>query len=187
MLHFFEEFGFYAEITGFKSVTFEQADTYLKANRKGEQKVWIQFFNSDLIATQEHLYFAILNALTAFKKQTNLSKSIAMETMLYASSQRQIQKAIQVIGIKPDMSQMAVTVIGESAEQVTVALKELSSYLHAQPSEAVLELTPKKVQQIQQAFNITAPMVEVATKNRTADLALIDLVIEQVALLATQL
>jgi tRNA threonylcarbamoyladenosine modification (KEOPS) complex Cgi121 subunit len=187
MLHSFEEFNYYAEITGFRNVGFEQADAYLKANRKTEQKVWIQFFNPDLIATQEHLYFAVLNALTAFRGHTNLSKSLAMETMLYASSQRQIQKAIQVIGIKPGMNAMAVTIIGENVELVKAALKDLSGYLKSEPNDAVLNLTPKKSQEIMRAFNITPKMIEVTVKNRDERAALVDLVVEQVALLATEL
>jgi tRNA threonylcarbamoyladenosine modification (KEOPS) complex Cgi121 subunit len=187
MLEFFEDFGFCAEITGFRNVSFERADAYLKANRKMEQKVWIQFFNADLIATKEHLYFSVLNALTAFKNHTNLSKSLAMEAMLYASSERQILKAIQAVGIKQGMNEMAVAIIGEKPEQVKVALEDLSVYLHSEACDAVLDLTPKKVAQIKQAFNITPQMVEVAAKGRGEEVTLVDLVIEHVALLATEL
>ncbi|MCL1978148.1 MAG: hypothetical protein FWG55_08650 [Candidatus Bathyarchaeota archaeon] len=188
MIHFFEEFNFYAEITGFKEISFKQADAYLKDNRKAKpQKVWIQFFNSTLIATHEHLYFAVLNALYAFKNHTNFSKSLAMETLLYASSQHQIQKALQIIGLKSDISEMAVTIIGENAKQVKAALNDLSVSLQAEPCDAVLDLTPKKSSQIKQAFNITPSMIEVAAKSRGDDLALVDLVIEKVALLATKL
>lgn len=188
MMHSFVEFNFYAEITGFKNVSFEQAEAYLKANRKeAQQKVWIQFFNPNLIATQEHLYFAILNALTAFKNQTNLSKNLAVETMLFASSQRQIQRAIQVIGIKPGTSEVAVAIIGETPELVKAALVKLSSHLQAEPCDATLDLTPKKSAQIKQAFNITKSMIEVTKKNRSEELALVDLVVERVALLATEL
>jgi tRNA threonylcarbamoyladenosine modification (KEOPS) complex Cgi121 subunit len=188
MLHGFEEFQFYAEITGFRNVSFEQAEAYLKANRKeAQQKVWIQFFNADLIATQEHLYFAVLSALTAFKNCNNLSKNLAVETMLYASSQRQIQKAIQAVGLKPGLSEVAVVIISEDAELIASALNDLSGYLQAKPCDAVLDLTPKKSDQIKQAFNITPSMIEATSKNRQKNLALVDLVIEQVALLATEL
>ncbi len=91
----------------------------MKANRKQtRQNVNIQFFDAELIATQEHLYFAVLNALQAFKNKTNLSKSPAMETMLYASAQRQIQKAIECCGIKPQTKNMAVAIIGEDPGQI---------------------------------------------------------------------
>jgi tRNA threonylcarbamoyladenosine modification (KEOPS) complex Cgi121 subunit len=186
---FFEDYGFYVEIAGLRGVPFELADAYLKANRRvNQQTVWIQFFNATVIATREHLYFAVLNALSAFRSHINLSKSLAMETLLYASAQRQIQKAIQAVGIKPGISEVAVVIIGERAETVQAALKDVTSNLRAVPCDAVLDLTPQKSVQIQQVFNITASMLESAAANgKGADSALVDLVVEQVALLATQL
>jgi tRNA threonylcarbamoyladenosine modification (KEOPS) complex Cgi121 subunit len=185
--HFFEEFNVYTEITGFKGASFERADVYLKDNRKiGSQKVWVQFFNSALIATHEHLYFAVLNALYAFKNNVNFSKNLAVETMLYASSQHQIQKAIQLIGLKADVSEIAVVIIGETVEQVKAVLNDLTVHLHAELCDDVLCLTQKKSALIKQVFNITPLMLEVAAKGRGDDLALVDLVIEKVALLAAE-
>ena len=92
----------------------------MKANRKeNTENVELQFFDANLIATQQHLYFAALNALQAFQNKTNISKSLAMETMLYASAQRQIQKAIQRCGIKPQTTTMAVIIIGEKPSKLT--------------------------------------------------------------------
>ena len=96
-----EEFGKFIEITGYSNISFAAAEAFLKEKRKQSQTTYIQFFDADLIATNEHLYFATLNALQAFKNKTNISKSPAMEAMLYASAQRQIQKAIERSGIKP--------------------------------------------------------------------------------------
>jgi tRNA threonylcarbamoyladenosine modification (KEOPS) complex Cgi121 subunit len=187
-LHTFEKYNIYAEITGFKNINSEQAITYLKNNRKTEpQKTWIQLFNPNLIATHEHLYFAILNTLCAFRNHTNISKNIAMETLLYTSTQHQIQKAIQTIGLKPDMSEMAVTIISENTKQITETLNDLSTNLQAEPYDAVLNLNPKKTNQIKTVFNITNPMIEVTTKNNENDLALVNLIIEKMALLATKL
>ncbi len=188
MLHHFEEFHFFAEISGFRGIVFEQAEAYLKSNRKAAQSgVWIQFFNADLIATHQHLYFAVLNALTAFKNKTNLSKSLAMETILYASAQRQIQKAIGLLGIKPETSDLAVVVIGEKPEALEAMLEETAACLHAKADDSVLEIAPKKWEKIREAFEVTAPMLEVTAKQEKSDLAVVDLVIERMALLSTQL
>ena len=76
MLQYIEEFGKYVEITGYQNIAFDVAEAFLKANRKQtRQNVDIQFFDAELIATQEHLYFAVLNALQAFKNKTNLQKA----------------------------------------------------------------------------------------------------------------
>jgi tRNA threonylcarbamoyladenosine modification (KEOPS) complex Cgi121 subunit len=189
MLHHFEEFNIYAEISGFRGIKFEQAEAFLKSNRKTVQNgVWIQFFDADLIATEQHLYFAVLNALAAFKNQTNLSKSLAMEAMLYASAQRQIQKAIGLLGIKPETSDLAVVIIGEKPEALEAMLKETAVYLHTEVDDSVLEISPKKLVKIRETFEITAPMLEVAAKQeKCGSAAVVDLVIEKMALLSTQL
>ena len=140
MLYLLKEYGKYAEITGYKKVKFEKAEEFLKANRKETpQNVDVQFFDAQLIATQEHLYFAALNALQAFQNKTNISKSLAMETMLYASAQRQIQKAIQRCGIKPQTTNMAVIIIGENQPNLKPCLNQ-SAHVLAWNLREVLEI-----------------------------------------------
>ena len=78
MLRYFEEFGEYVEITGFSNVKIEDAEGFLKSTRRGQQGTAVQFFNAELVATWQHLYFAVLNALLAFKNERNISKSVAM-------------------------------------------------------------------------------------------------------------
>ena len=79
MLKYFEEFGEYVEITGFSNVEIEDAEGFLKATRMEQQGTAVQFFNAEFVATWQHLYFAALNALTAFRSKRNISKNIAME------------------------------------------------------------------------------------------------------------
>ncbi len=186
MLHHLEEFKKHVEITGYRGIHFEVAEAFLKANRRQIQNgVEIQFFDADLIATPEHLYFATLNALQAFKGKTNRSKSVAVETMLYASAQRQIQRAIEHIGIKPQSQNMAVLIVGEDQTQIAAQLRALSDYLGCVPDESVLQLTADKVAKIRSAFQITDE--ELATQNRdNPERAIVDLVVEHIALLATQ-
>ena len=101
MLHHFLEYGKCAEITGFRQIDFSRAEAFLKTCRKQINHIELQIFDADLIATYEHLYFATLNALQAFRVKTNITKSVAVELMLFASAKRQIQRAIEHIGIKP--------------------------------------------------------------------------------------
>jgi tRNA threonylcarbamoyladenosine modification (KEOPS) complex Cgi121 subunit len=182
-----EEYGKQVEITGYQGAAFAKVDAFLKANRKqAKSEVAIQFFDADLIATWEHLYFAALNALQAFKTATNISKSVAVETMLYASARRQIQKSIDLIGVKPSSQNVAAVIIGSKTEEVDVALEELNAALGVQPDDAVLELTLQKKQKIRAAFQISPEEQKTATKT-TPNRALVDLVVEHVALLSTQL
>lgn len=186
MLHHLEEFGKHAEITGYRGISFAKAEAFLKADRRQTLNgLDIQFFDADLIATQEQLYFAALNALQAFLGKTNRSKSVAVETMLYASAQRQIQRAIEHIGIKPQSKNMAVLIVGEEEKSIETQFRALSRYLGCEPDESVLQLTGDKVAKIRQAFQITDS--ELATQNSgNTQRAIVDLVVEHIALLATQ-
>ena len=188
MLKHIEEAGKYLEITGFRNLCIEDAEDFVKVTRKGvPQSIWIQFFNAELVASWQHLYFAVLNALLAFKNESNISKSVAMEAMLYASAQRQIRKAIELMGVKCSSSNVAVVVIGESAESVESVLSVVSKRVGEEPNDAVLELSKEKVHGIREAFGITKTELETVMEKDNDKDALVNLVIERVALLSTQL
>lgn len=188
MLKHIEEAGKYLEITGFRNLCIEDAEDFVKVTRKGvPQSIWIQFFNAELVASWQHLYFAVLNALLAFKNESNISKSVAMEAMLYASAQRQIRKAIELMGVKCSSSNVAVVVIGESAESVESVLSVVSKRVGKETNDAVLELSKEKVHGIREAFGITKTELETVMEKDNDKDALVNLVIERVALLSTQL
>jgi tRNA threonylcarbamoyladenosine modification (KEOPS) complex Cgi121 subunit len=187
MLQYLKDYSKYVEITGYRCIVFDKAEIFLKTNRKQtRQNVDIQFFDAELIATQEHLYFAVLNALQAFKNKTNLSKSTAMETMLYASAQRQIQKAIIHTGIKPQTQNMAIVIVGDDPKQIETTLKVVTKSVGSEPDESVLDLTKNKEAKIKKTFEITDEEIKVL-ENVNQKKAIINLVIERVALLSTQL
>lgn len=187
MLKHIKDFRKYGIITGFKDVRIGDAEEFLKIiNKEKPLGVDIQFFDAKLIATWQHLYFAALNALTAFRNKENISKSLAMETLLYASAQRQIRKAMEIMGIKHDTSEMAVLIIGENLSVVKSALKVVSKHINAKQDETVLELSKRKNELIKKGFEISElELKTVMGKNGLED-ALTRLVIERMALLATQ-
>jgi tRNA threonylcarbamoyladenosine modification (KEOPS) complex Cgi121 subunit len=180
------ENGMFEEISGFRGVSFELAEIFLKKHRtQNSNTIDVQLFNADLIATREHLHFAVLNALQAFKDKTNISKSPAMETMLYAAMQRQIQGAIQKIGINRVSQNVAVVILGKDKGQVELALMVVSSFFGVKPDESVLEFTAQKQVAIKERFQITENEIKTVTKGDTAK-AIVNLIIEREALLATQ-
>ena len=187
MLKYVEEAGKYVELTGFRNVSVKDAEEFVKAAREAiPQTASVQFFDADLVATWQHLYFAVLNALVAFKNERNISKSLAMEVMLYASAQRQIRKALQLIGVKHDSVNVAVVIIGVNPDSVRAAVSAVSKRVGVEPDETVLELTREKTQLIRKAFGISTEELE-AVDEKDAAQALVNLVIERTALLSTQL
>lgn len=188
MLKCIEEFRKYVEIVGFRNVKISSLEAFLKTVCSDEQSVTaIQFLDATLIATWEHVYFAVLNALTAFKNGRNISKTLAMETMLYASAQRQIRKATKLIGIKPKSSSVAVLLVGEKSKAVESALCRISERINGQRDDEVLELSPEKVNIIRESFCISETELTTVTAKDNFEKALINLIIERMALLATHL
>lgn len=188
MLKYLADKGQYVGITGFKNVKVEKTDQLLRTLRGGEHSdVSVQFFNANLVASWEHLYFAVLDALMAFNTKRNISKSLAVEIMLYASTQRQIKKAIGLIGVKCGCSDLAVVVVGKRRKDAESAVKSISKYFCREPNEVVLALSPAKRQIIREAFGITENELNAVTKQNDSDRALVDLVAERMALLSTRL
>jgi len=188
MLKHVEEYGKYVEISGFRNVTVADAPKFLSMLHGDlPEGVEVQLLNADLIASWQHLYFAVLNALMAHKTKHGISKSLAVETALYASAQRQIKKAISTVGLKPQCRNIAAIIIGENPDATRKALYAIAQHLGAQPDEEVLKLSDAKVQRIRSAFDISDTELEVVTTKGNPDQALVDLVIERVALLSTQL
>jgi len=111
---------------------------------------------------------------------------LAVETVLYASAQRQIQKATRIIGIKSDTPRIAVLIIGDEKNAVKATLSMISRALKAKHDEAVLEISKEKATLIQKVFGISDLELETVMKEGKIENALSDLVIECMALLATQ-
>jgi len=181
------EFRKYAEITGFRNVRMSNIEKFLKAiSKEKPENVDIQFFDAKLIATWQHLYFAALNALTAFENEENISKTLPMETLLYASAQRQIRKATELIGIKPNSTDVAVLAIGERTEAVKGAVSRVSRRINGERDDSVLELSKEKENVIRKGFDVSKVELQTVAGKNNSEKALIDLVIERMALLVTQ-
>ena len=188
MQSYIEEAGKYVEVTGFRNINIKDVEEFVQAIRKETPKsTWVQFFDAELVATWQHLYFAVLNALLAFRNERTISKSVAMEVILYASAQRQIRKAIQLIGVKRASANVAVVIIGENPDSVKAVLSAVSKRVGVEPDEAVLELTVEKTRSIRKAFGVSTEELEAAMKKKSVKQALVNLVIERTALLSTQL
>jgi KEOPS complex subunit Cgi121 len=180
-------FNRYVAIVGFTGVKIEDANSLLSLIREKTKEAEIQFFDADLIASWEHLYFAVLNALKAFETRLNISNSLAVEILLYASAQRQIKRAVELLGIKPRSSNVATVTLAETKLMVKEILETVSRLVPGKRDDSVLELTDEKFGGIRKLFDISESELNAKLESKGMERkALIDLVIEHVALLAIQ-
>jgi tRNA threonylcarbamoyladenosine modification (KEOPS) complex Cgi121 subunit len=187
VLTYFEEFETYAAIAGFRNARIKNPKQFLqKISKEKPANVEAQFFDATFIATWQHLYFATLNALSAFENKNNISKSLAMEIMLYASAQGQIHKATESFGISSKSTEVAAVIVGKRQKDVNLALSMIEEQIDAKQDDAVLEFSKEKTKTIRKTFGISETEAKTVMKGSSFENALVDLVIERMALLATR-
>jgi tRNA threonylcarbamoyladenosine modification (KEOPS) complex Cgi121 subunit len=186
MIRRVEGFKKYIGIAGFKNVKISDYDSFFKKIREEKWNTSVQFFNSKLIAGPDHLFFAALNALNNFKNKINISNNIAIEILLFSSAQRQIRKAIDMIGINQKSSQIAILVINETRLEVIKILEAVSKYLIAERDDSVILLDSEKFERIRNLFQISDLELKSKLNEKGYEKeALVDLVIERMSLLTT--
>jgi tRNA threonylcarbamoyladenosine modification (KEOPS) complex Cgi121 subunit len=182
-----EEYGKDVAFAGFRDVCLGEFELFLRRIRRRVGGTAVQFFDADLVAGWEHLYFAVLNALKAFESGRSISKNLAVECLLYASAQPQISSALELIGIKGDSSRVAVVVVADGKKEAEGSLREVSVLMGGKRDDGVFELSDEKLPLVMRLFGIS----DVELRTRLGDggeekKALSDLVIEHIALLAVQ-
>jgi tRNA threonylcarbamoyladenosine modification (KEOPS) complex Cgi121 subunit len=188
MLKALKEYGMFIEITGFRDVKVENPKALVDAIcEETPEGVEIQLFDASLVASWEHLYYAALNACGAFQAGRNLSKSHAMEAMLYASSRRQIKKALDFFGVKQNTSNVAVLVFGKDTSAISSGLSLVAKRFDKKPDESVLDLSEEKRKVIGKAFVVSDIELNAVNAEGNKDQELVNLIIERVALLSTKL
>jgi len=182
-----EDFDKYLVIAGFKNVKMVDIDKFFADIKKKIGNACIQFFDAKLIAGRDHLLFAALNALNAFKNKLNISNSLAMETLLYASAQHQIKDAVTLLGIKPNSRQLAVLILAETPSKASNVMESVSKLIQGQRDDQVIEFSNEKADGLKRLFQISEQELEAKTLRKGAEKeALLDLVVEHMALLATE-
>ena len=173
-------------ILGFASAKVKDPRVALARLRDAFPNAEIQLMRADRIAGPEHLSFAAKNAVKAFSQKYRRSRSLAMEMLLYASCQRQISRAIEMLGVTPQTKEIAVTAMSKSlrvsGEFAEFAEKAVGGKLDPE----VLEIGSKrKLLELKRAFKIGERELEASRlEGETDDVVVKRLVIERSALLA---
>lgn len=180
-----EVLGKYLMVEGFKNVKIENIDDLFKLIGSRSKASQIQVLDADLIAGFEHIYFAVLNALKAFKSGINISKNLPIEILLFASGQDQIKKAIEILGVKQTTKNIAAVIISDSREEALSTLNVVSGIVNGEADHNIIELNEEKMHVIIDAFGISRCELE-ASMRGSLESAVKNVLIERAALLVTQ-
>lgn len=86
--------------------------------------ITIQTLDADVIYGKDHLVSALQHAKRAFEQGKNATKSLAMEILLYASGERQIQKSILKVGVKTGQRNIAFVFDGNLSDDIVETILE---------------------------------------------------------------
>ncbi len=75
--------------------------------------------DADMVFGKDHLRSALYHAKRALSESTNVSDSLAMETLLYASGERQLSAAIRKMSVTDETTEVVVAALrGSVSEEV---------------------------------------------------------------------
>lgn len=182
MVHFagIKGSGWFAAIGGFKGGNWEDVEELLYMARDEAQGTTFQLFDADRVAGWRHLYFAAVNAVGASEKGTLISRSLAIEALLYASCQDQISRAFEVMGLSPKTKRIALLVLAQDPEEAIQAFERISRVLREEDDSALM-IDAGKFGEIKETFGVSDLELEAVGGPREE--ALTKLVVERGALL----
>jgi len=182
------EFEKYLLITAIEQVRVDKVEEFLKELRRKSPATEVQVLRLDRVAGVEHLFFASLNALNAFKQKTNLCKGLPMEIILWASAQRQIKNAIEELGLKDSPSRLALVAVSNDREKLENLLGMVLSLTKGKENEGLLDTWSKtKIEALKKVYGISERELATTTSAKTSiEKAMKNSIIERIAILATQ-
>src|SRR2546428_6067030 len=173
---------------GFTKASIPDPEHALKLLRAVNSQAEVQLLKADLVAGPEHLHFAARNALYSFKGKRRRSKSLAMELLLYISCQRQIAKAITLLGVDSQDSRIAIVALSQSKEALEGLAREAQSIVRGKQDDDLIEIRSKeRITKLQRSYGITTSEMEAARFRGEANFSVLKrLIVERSALLDAQ-
>jgi KEOPS complex subunit Cgi121 len=177
-----EEYGRSIEALGFRLLVPAQPKELVEQTRAIAYPALIQLFDARNIAGPEHLLFATVNALNAFMKGRNIAQSLDVEILLYVSAQRQISKAIKMVGLTSETLEVAAVVVAEEDEALNAAVRRLNGGIAWRREDSVLYPVGEKRKRLMEMYGVTELELKTLSEANSMD-ALPWLIVERCALL----
>jgi tRNA threonylcarbamoyladenosine modification (KEOPS) complex Cgi121 subunit len=114
----------------------------------------VQFLDPSLIVDDMHLVSAAQNAVNALSGNYTISRSLAVEIVVYSSGTKQIGKALQALGVKDGLPSLVLVIVGRGPEIVSSCLEFLTNQVGPEVSTP-FAMDTRKMQTIMDYFGVT--------------------------------
>ena len=150
--------------------------------------VSVQIVDLDRVPGSRYLLLATYNALKSYTSRRPISKSLAMELLVYISGNRQISEALRQAGITPHTRRIAALAVGSSESKVLDCTLSLTEALERKSSDALLDdWTALRVENVRSGFGISGKELKaIAGKGESVTRTVERLAIERSAMLAVR-
>jgi tRNA threonylcarbamoyladenosine modification (KEOPS) complex Cgi121 subunit len=139
-------------------------DNLLKlASSLSESVLAFQLFNSLMIADSIHLLSGAQNALNAMNGKYMISRSLDVELAVYVSAQRQIGLALDIVGVKDQLTSIAAVCIDEDEEKVWQCLTDVAKRVGEEVTP-MFNPNSEKISSLMETFGITDLEIQQFTK-----------------------
>lgn len=172
-------------VAGFRNVKIRKVEEILGVIKKALPASVFQFFDADRVAGKRHLEVAALYAKAAFKGEYAVSRNLGIEAILYASCQRQIGRALEMVGVGPETSRVAVLYFGQEAENFFNMIGRLLGWTR---DDGLLEGWAERLEELEKIYKVSK--IELKATMEALDVeeaeAFLRLLWERMGLLASQ-
>ena len=120
----------------------------------------VQILDSILIVDDGHVLSAVQNAVNAHRGNYAKSRTLDVEIAVYASGQRQISRAFELVGVSDDTSRSLVIIVGTNKSQLEIRMTEIMEKLGTEVENPFFPDIERLVK-IQKVFDISE--IEIAT------------------------
>lgn len=172
-------------ITQVKPITKEMLEKVMLMSEK--RNVIIQLFDARKIATWKHIFIATINAIAAFKQKRNITSQLSLEILLYATAQRQIKDAINLLGVSEETKEVAILVLGETEKKVVSAFKQVVDFLNGKEEENLLEIfNEAKLNKLLNTFKISEEEINAVITEESKEEAVVKCIIDRISIFAVE-
>jgi len=176
------EYGVYIAATALRNLRIDAVEDFLRDVKELVKPAQVQVFNADRVGGWKHLYFAAFLALKAMDEGVNVSESLPMEVLIQASAQRQIKKAIEMLGLGRGDVNAAIFLVSEERENLSEALGKLRETYGKALDEELLGINGEKAEELKRLFDITDAQLSAENDAYDPKEALTNLIIERMTI-----
>jgi len=183
----YEDELFWAGIAELFNSSHMETDALVKLASEREEDIYaIQFLDSSLIVSVGHLLSAAQNAVNAWKGDYMLTRGLDAEVLVYASTHRQIGRAIENLGVHDGLQSIALVVVGGDKKAVRDVITKMVNKVGEEVKPAFVP-DRERLERIMHHYDISEKEVKALTDSEEVEVwaeALSKCVVSRVSMVA---